>query len=152
MTDPIAEMMLLGNLTMQKIEAIQEHLKIDYGNNTIITSNYAEGVYVRECIIPAHSFIIGEIHRTEHVALMVYGHMLVWDPENGTIELEGYHKTISKPGIKRVAYTFKETLFITCHAAKSYPTDEKEIRKIYTFPNYTSFLQAQDTSLKLQKD
>ena len=137
----VHQILTLKDLTIEKLESIEKELAEEKGDNTIITNNFLNGTFVRECFIPAGTFIIGAIHKTAHMSIMAYGHLLLWDSSSGkAVEVRGYHRSESPPGTKRVAYAFEDTMYITCHKAEKVLTEESEIRKAYTYENYRSFL------------
>ncbi len=76
---------------------------------------FATGMYGRELLMPAGTLIVGKIHKHEHLAIMVYGDILVYTEQGGKRRLKGYNMMVSPPETKRVVYPFEDTLWITIH-------------------------------------
>src|SRR5574337_783060 len=77
--------------------------------------SFAKGMYGRELLMPAGTLIVGKIHQHEHLAIMVYGDILVYTEQGGKRRLKGYNMMVSPPETKRVVYPFEDTLWITIH-------------------------------------
>ena len=137
----IKDLFFNGNMTIEKLEIIENRLKEVRGDNTIIKNSYAGGVYMRECYIPANTFIIGAVHRDDHISMLVYGSMLVWSEKEGSQRISGFHKGRGYPGVKRVGFAFEDSLYITCHHLDHEPKDEAEIRQLLTYEKYEYFLE-----------
>lgn len=76
---------------------------------------FANGMYGRELLMPAGTLIVGKIHKHEHLAIMVYGDILVYTEAGGKKRLKGYNMMVSPAETKRVVYPFEDTLWITIH-------------------------------------
>jgi len=143
----LTQLMSEGHLSIEKLEFIEKNLAQLRQDNPKISHNYADGIYVRECFIPAGTFLIGAIHRTEHVAIMAFGHMVIWTADEGSVEINGYSINRTPIGTKRAGYAFQDSMFITCHSAKLYPDEDDEIMKLYTYADHKEFLlDTQDQS------
>lgn len=89
-----------------------------------LTQTFAPGVYMREILMPAGSFIIGHQHKTKHINIVVEGRAYVMI--SGQIYLlEAPHTFVSEPGVRKVLYILQDMRFITIH-----PTQETEIDKL----------------------
>lgn len=88
--------------------------------------HFAKGMYGRELFMKADTLIVGKIHKHEHLAVMVYGDISVYTPQDGYKRLKGYNMMVSPPETKRVVYPHKDTLWITFHASESRDLTELE--------------------------
>lgn len=75
---------------------------------------FADGVYVREMFMPKWTAIVGHIHKYEHVAIVHYGDMSVYD-HTGLRRIVGPRTFVSEAGVKRAFYLHEDTLFSTVH-------------------------------------
>lgn len=82
----------------------------------IETKHYiADGAYVREIMIPKGATVTGAVHLTETIDILVSGDItIVYDDVRK--RLTGHGVYISKPGVKKVAYTHEDTVWMTVHA------------------------------------
>ena len=91
-----------------------------------VTHNFAEGVYVRELLIPKDSWIMGKRHRYETCNILLKGKLSLYMGSGvpaKTIEAPMIFN--SKPGTKKFAYAHEDTIFLNIH-----PTSEKDPDKI----------------------
>ena len=85
---------------------------------------FAPGVYVRKMFIPAGTAATGAVHKTEHITIISQGHLMLMT-DDGVQEVQAPFHGLSKPGIKRVAFTLTDTVLTTIHA-----TTETDIEKL----------------------
>lgn len=86
----------------------------------------ANGAYVREVTLPAGCIVIGEIHRHEHINMLIKGEITVVT-EEGMKRLIGPCTFVSPSGTKKAAYTHTEVIWANVHATQS--TDIEEIKR-----------------------
>ena len=91
------------------------------------------GIYVRECVLPADTVFITEIHRTEHPFVISKGSAVVWCYDTGWVHFSAPHTGITKPGTRRVIRTLEETVWTTFHAVNE--TDLGKIRDAIILPH-----------------
>lgn len=94
--------------------------------------HFADGVYARELHIPAGVVLSGEVHATQHMAMVAAGDITVWT-EEGMKRVQAPYLFVSQPGAKRVGYAHEYTVFITFHATTE--TDPEKIRAAVTEPS-----------------
>lgn len=90
----------------------------------IPTHRFAEGLYVREIVIPKGTLLTGKIHKASHVNIISKGDITVMT-EDGLMRIKAPFTMISKPGTKRVGYAHEDTVWTTVHA-----TQETNLEKI----------------------
>jgi len=78
--------------------------------------HFSKGLYARELFIPKGTLIVGKIHKYECLNTML-GDISVLT-EEGVKRLTGFHTFTSAPGVKRVGYTHKDTIWICYHASE----------------------------------
>jgi quercetin dioxygenase-like cupin family protein len=103
-----------------QILALQEHmLGMDPAEHLCIeamTSHiFAGGVYCRQMTIPKGTLVVGKIHKTEHLAILLTGTVQI-TTEEGTHVFEGPKIMVAPPGIKRVALALTDTIWLAIHA------------------------------------
>lgn len=97
---------------------------------------FAPGMYAREILLPADTFIVGKIHKHAHLNIVTRGRCIVVT-EFGTREIDATAGPItftSDAGTKRALYVQEETVWTTIHAVHS--TDLAEIEREIIAPNY----------------
>jgi hypothetical protein len=103
-----------------QILALQEHmLGMDPSQHRSIDEmtkhHFASGVYCREMRVAEGDLVVGRIHRTENLAILLQGRMRVTS-EEGTVELEAPQIMVSAPGIKRVGLALTDVIWLSIHA------------------------------------
>lgn len=83
--------------------------------------------YAREMMIPKGTFIIGKIHRHQHLNFISKGRVKVFT-EFGAKYLEAPCTFISEVGLKRAVYAEEDTLWTTVHLTEF--EKESELDKI----------------------
>lgn len=86
---------------------------------------FTDGAYVREMSIPAGHFIVGKIHRHEHLNFISKGRVTVITEEGGVEEIVAPATIISPAGVKRLLFTHEDTVWTVVHV-----TQEKDLQKI----------------------
>ena len=89
-----------------------------------VKSRFAPGVYLREIFMPAGSFVIGKIHKTEHFNIIQSGRVVLIDDEGSRV-LEGPCTFVSKAGVRKVLYIETDCVWSTVH-----PTDETDLVRL----------------------
>lgn len=104
--------------------------------------HFAKGMYGRELMMPAGTLIVGKIHKHEHLAIMVYGDILVYTEQGGKKRLKGYNMMVSPPETKRVVYPYEDTLWITIHLDPEGKRDVEALEPDLITPDDPGVLEA----------
>jgi hypothetical protein len=97
---------------------------------------FAPGMYAREILLPADTFIVGKIHKHAHLNIVTRGRCTVVT-EFGRREIDASSGPVtftSDAGAKRALYVHEETVWTTIHAVQS--TDLAEIERDIIAPDY----------------
>lgn len=97
---------------------------------------FAPGMYAREILLPAETFIVGKIHKHAHLNIVTRGRCTVVT-EFGRREIDASAGPVtftSDAGAKRALYVHEETVWTTVHATNS--TDLAEIERDIIAPDY----------------
>lgn len=113
-----------------EIAALQEHMLALPAESQIPIDgmtfhHFATGAYAREMVIPAGAVVIGKIHKTEHIAVLMQGRVTV-TTEDGPQTFEGPKVMVCPAGTKRVAYAHTEAHWLAIHAVG----EERDLEKI----------------------
>lgn len=103
--------------------AADESVKLDIASITF--HHFASGVYCREMRLPQGYVLVGKIHKTENMSVLLKGAIRV-TTETGTVELHAPQIMVSTPGSKRVGYALEDTIWLSLHAVG----DERDLDKI----------------------
>lgn len=99
-----------------KLQEIEDKI-LEQPQVEVETGHYiADGVYLRSILIPEGATLTGAVHLTETIDVMVYGDLTVVTEEGTRRITKAGSVFVSKPGLKKVAYAHKETLWMTVHA------------------------------------
>lgn len=83
------------------------------------------GVYARQMRIPKGVIVVGKLHKTEHLAVLLKGSVKI-TTEDGTVELDAPQVMVAPPGIKRVAYALTDCVWLSVHSVG----EERDLEKI----------------------
>lgn len=85
---------------------------------------FAPGVYARQVVMPADTFVIGHEHKTEHFNIIMTGKATVM--MNGVVhEVQAPAIIKSEAGVRKILYIREEMRWVTIH-----PTNETNIEKL----------------------
>lgn len=103
---------------------------------------FGDDVYVRALFLPAGSFVVGKIHKHEHLSLILCGDISIVD-ESGATRLTGYQMPFtSRAGVKRAVAVHADTWYLTIHRKRDFDeTDEEEIERAYVAESEEEFQQ-----------
>lgn len=92
---------------------------------TPLRHTFVPGLYAREIFVPAGTIVITKIHKTEHVYVVSKGSLAVWVDGVGVKRISAPFTGVTKPGTRRVCYTYTDVVWTTFH-----PTEETDLEKI----------------------
>jgi len=93
---------------------------------------FADGVYVRAIFMPAGAFVVGKIHKHEHLAIMLSGDISIVDATGAKRMVGPMLPFVSQSGIKRALVIHADTWFLTIHRQRDFdPENEDEIEAAY---------------------
>ena len=88
------------------------------------THRFAAGVYMREIVVPADTFIVGHQHRHECLNVLLSGKACVYS-DGKVREIEAPFIFKSEAGVRKMAYVREEMRWLTVHH-----TDETDLVKL----------------------
>lgn len=92
---------------------------------------FAPGVYAREITIPAGSALVGAVHKTENLAVLSKGRMVL-ATEAGPVEICAPHILTVKPGDKNSAVALEESVWTNFLANPTNETNTDALVEIFT--------------------
>lgn len=92
--------------------------------NTKTTHHFSDGMYVRELFIPKDTYIIGKVHKTNHLNIILKGRCYVKTPTR-EFEVVAPCTFESFAGEQKVVYTYEDTIWSNVHK-----TTETDLAKI----------------------
>ena len=101
---------------------------------------FTPGLYGRTYYMPKSSLLTSMTHATEHQFVILSGLVMVWDRETGSKVYAAPYTGVTKPGTRRLLYTFEDTRWKTFHANPDNLTDPDEILKYFTRPHINPLL------------
>ena len=100
--------------SLAQIQRFQDHLAQFPQIPNEPKHHFAEGMYGRELPIQADAFVVGKIHRHEHITILLSGSATI-NTDKGMERITGPHIWVSPPGAKRALYTHTDCVFFTVH-------------------------------------
>jgi hypothetical protein len=107
-----------------------------------VKHHFSYGTYARELFIPKGTILVGKIHKFPQLNILTAGDMSVFI--DGAIErIQGPYIVNSPAGVKRIAYAWEDSIWITVHG-----THEKDVDKI----EHQFIAQSEDEYLSFVND
>jgi hypothetical protein len=94
-----------------------------------LTHYYANKLYARQMDLPAGAVIVGKIHRTRHICVLLSGTVRLVD-ETGARTLTGPQVIVSQPGVKRAIWAVTDAAWINFHGTTATDLDDIEAELI----------------------
>jgi hypothetical protein len=91
-----------------------------------LTHHFSPGIYCREIFMPAGTLVIGHIHKTQHLNIILSGSAAVL-MEGQVHYVQAPAVIESNPGVQKVLLIEEDMRWITVHTN---PSDSKDIRSI----------------------
>jgi hypothetical protein len=102
MLNELAKMLPENTTTFREaITAIEDILLPLPQTELPLTHHFSDGLYARECFLPANTVVTGKIHKHEHLCVL-FGDVSVADGTGEPTRYRGYHVVNSLPGTKRI--------------------------------------------------
>ena len=134
------------------IELLQKTLinsgsdKVFFGKKTVeiapLQHSFCDCIYVREMKAKAGTFLIGKVHKQDHVWMLMSGSLII-TTEDGIKEIKGPVYGTADKGTKRIAYVKEDCVFVNVmiNVDNTKDIDLIESRAaVDTFEEYDNFL------------
>lgn len=102
---------------------------------------FAPGIYVREIHMPAGTYVIGKIHKTQHFNIIQRGRLSLVNEDGTATEVCGPTTFVSGAGVQKAMYIHEDTVWSTIHL-----TDERTMESLEA-----EIIQADDSYQKLDR-
>ena len=107
---------------------------------------FSHGIYARELYIPRDTILVGKLHKFPQLNILSKGDISVLIDDK-VERIQAPFIVASPPGIKRIAYTHEDTVWITILSTEE--TDIDLIEEIYTASTEQEYLDFINQQLKL---
>jgi len=99
---------------------------------------FTDGIYIRQMSMKKDSFVVGKIHRHNHVWFLLTGSISVAD-ENNTVEHIAPCYVEAPSGSKRMIYAQEDSVWVNIHANPTNTRDLKELEELIIAKDYEEF-------------
>lgn len=99
-------------LLMPQVEVPTEH-------------SFGPGFYARTITIQAGATVVGKVHATEHIFMVISGDITL-STEQGMKRVQGPYQVVCQPGVKRVGHAHTETVCTNIHITNETDLDVLE--------------------------
>ena len=110
--------------TRSKIDRLESVMRDMPQAEIPVTHTFGPGFYARTITAPAGATIVGKIHATEHIFMVIKGDITLVT-EDGEMRVQAPFQTVCRPGMKRAGYTHAETVCTNIHI-----TTETDLQKL----------------------
>jgi hypothetical protein len=120
MTPMVAEPLDVQQWMQGLILNLEAYLKslpgVKLGNCFPLRHSFGDGIYVRECYVPAGYVFTGRIHKTMNPNFLMAGEALFATEQHGTKHMLAPAMVMAVPGEKRAVIAITDIWFVTVHA------------------------------------
>lgn len=110
--------------TRGDIERLQEQMLTLPQVELPTVHHFAHGTYVREMHVKADTVLVGKVHKTEHIFVLLSGEMtLITD--QGRMRVKAPWIAVAPPGLKRAGYAHEDSIVLNIHHSF-----ERELEKL----------------------
>lgn len=99
---------------------------------------FTDGIYIRQMSMKKDSFVIGKIHKHNHVWFLLTGEISVAD-ENDTVDYIAPCYVEAPAGSKRMIYAHKDSIWVNVHANPTDTRDLEELEELIIAKDYEEF-------------
>ena len=99
---------------------------------------FSDGIYIRQMTMKKDSFVIGKIHKHNHVWFLLTGMISVAD-ENNTVDHIAPCYVEAPAGSKRMIYAHEDSIWVNIHANPSNTQDLEELEELIIAKDYEEF-------------
>ena len=96
---------------------------------------FTDGVYIRQMSMKKDSFVVGKIHKHNHVWFLLTGKISVAD-ENNAVEHIAPCYVEAPSGSKRMIYAQEDSIWVNVHANPTNTRDLKELEELIIAKDY----------------
>ncbi len=114
----------LAQTTREQVLALEREIQKQPPVDFPIRHYYAPGLYAREITIRKGYVLTGAVHKTENLAVLSAGRLLLVT-EKGVVEVAAPHTLTVKPGQKNAAYALEDSVW-----TNFFPTTETDPDKL----------------------
>lgn len=105
---------LLSDAIVERIEEMESMMLEQDQVEMPVTDQFANGMYVRQIMIPKDTLLTGRVHLEDYVDIMLSGDISVATPE-GVKRMTGQNVMTAPKGRKRAGYAHEDTHWVTIH-------------------------------------
>lgn len=109
---------------MTDVGAIEQEMLAQPQADCPVTHRFGPGIYIREVFLPRGAYVIGHLHTTAHVNIMLTGVLGLMN-DNGTETILRAPQTFVAPPGRKVAYIYEDVIWQNVHA-----TDVTDVEKL----------------------
>ena len=113
-----------------------------------VVNRFTDGMYIRECHIPANTTLTSMTHKTEHPFVISKGSIMVTSDNEGSVVYEAPYTGITKPQTRRALHALTDVIWTTFHVTKE--TDLDKICKELLEDKDTKHIEAKTKGFTLQ--
>jgi hypothetical protein len=99
---------------------------------------FTDGIYIRQMSMKKDSFVIGKIHKHNHVWFLLTGKISVAD-ENNTVDHIAPCYVEAPAGSKRMIYAREDSTWVNIHANPTNTQDLEELEELIIAKDYEEF-------------
>lgn len=127
MTDAISDQCSMR----ERVERLQEAVDALPQIECPVRWYFAPGIAAREITIPAGTALVGAVHKTENLAVLSKGRMVL-ATEAGPVEITAPHTLTVKPGDKNAAVALEECVWTNFLANPTNETNTDRLVEMFT--------------------
>jgi hypothetical protein len=137
---------MMPTIETQLVKAAENALVVLSQIECPVSDVFAPGVYCREIFMPASTFVVGHLHKTEHLNILLTGRCRVL--MNGKVhEFRAPFRFKSYAGVRKVLFILEDCTWMTVHPTEE--TDREKIREAIIDANASAHITDRQIQLLL---
>lgn len=110
-------------------ELANEMIKANEPDPTTVTHHFASGSYVRELFIPQGTAVVGKIHKTETINILLSGALTIYTTDGESKFMKAPQIFTTPAGCRKAVFAHVDTRFLNVHTSEG--DDLEAIEKKY---------------------
>lgn len=99
--------------------------------DTPLTHYHTDDLYGRRIVVPANSVFTTMVHKSDHIAIALRGHITIVDQDGNKHEVRAPDVFVTKAGTQRVIVVHEECEWVTVHHCEE--QDDDKIKNVLGF-------------------
>lgn len=131
---PILTGAITPKVTLRDIEKVEAQLLQVEQKDCPVEERFNDGIYLRECTMPADTLVFGHAHKTAHYNIVMTGKAFVRVGDE-VHEMKAGDIFLSGVGVRKLLWIVEEMKWITVHPNPTGERNQAKLREMFIAPS-----------------